>query len=233
MARDKQSEWIQRVLGVRIGEHPKPDAEAPRHRLAAAAHEVATLKALGVPELPALLEAIEAARAGLGGPDASNQLDALDALIARAKSAERGRVAAAENRRGIAYPKLLLSWRDAQARARSAVEGMGQTLLALPEVQADPRFAQAQEAVGRLPGLIPDLGAQLADLLDQGINAGTDTAIATEALKVVGDYRRNLGAATGLSRLEAFAKKHVGDLAVLSRLESSLAQIAAGLKNAV
>jgi hypothetical protein len=148
-------------------------------------------------------------------------------------AAARGKAAAAENKRGIAYPKLLLRWRAAQARARGAVDDMGRTLLALPEVKADPRFATAQQAVSLLPGLIPDLGTQLADLLDRGINAGTDGGIAAEALRLVADYRQSLGSATGLGRMEIFARKHVGDLAVLTTLDGALAEIEAGLQAAV
>ncbi len=148
---------------------------------------------------------------------------------ASSASSARGQAARAENIRGIAYPMLLLRWREAQQRALSAVAQLGQTILGLPEVKADPRFSSAQRAVTLLPSLMPQLGDTLADLLDRGINAGTDAGIAEEAHAVVARYRAQLAGAATLGRLETFARAHVGELAVVSTLDGCLAEIGEAL----
>ena len=58
-----------------------------------------------------------------------------DAAEALAKSAERGREAAASNVRGIAYPKLLLRWREAQDKLTVSLNTLAQDLLGRKEVQ--------------------------------------------------------------------------------------------------
>lgn len=151
----------------------------------------------------------------------------------RTQSSARGDEARAVNRRGIAYPKLLLRWRDAQAQAIAAMDRVGRDYLALPNVQADLRIAQVRAAVATLPGLIPAFGEELGDLLDRGINAGTDAGIATEALAVVGRYRRAIASASTLGAFEQFARKYVGELGVVPTLDGALAEIAAGLKASV
>ncbi len=122
------------------------------------------------------------------------------------------------------YPKLRQRWQDAQAAAREAALDIGKAVLALPEVQTDPRFSHAQDAVRMLPALVPDFGADLASLLRQ------DKPAATDALALVATYRQRVAAATGLGNLERFARKHVGDFAVQSMLDDALAEIQAGLK---
>ena len=230
MPNDRQTEWVRRVLGfagVLAG-----DAPALRARLAQAAQPLFALKAEGAPELPQLMAALESARSGLAGPDGPTLLDTLEQLIARAQSAGRSRQAKASNVRGIAYPKLLLEWRAAQGAAQTVVAELGRAVLAMPEVQSDPRLDLAKQAVTMLPGLIPDLGGDLADLLDKGINAGSDAAIAAEALATIATYRRNLAAATTLGRLDGFAKRHGGGLSVLATLDGALARIASNLSAA-
>ncbi len=126
------------------------------------------------------------------------------------------------------YPKLLQRWQEAQAVARQAAQEIGKAVLALPDVQADPRFSHAQDAVGMLPGLIPDFGDELASLLQQG--SGQGEAGAGDALALVATYRQRVAAATGLGNLERFARKHVGEFAVQATLDDALADVEAGLK---
>jgi hypothetical protein len=147
-------------------------------------------------------------------------------------SAQRGEEARAANTRGIAYPKMLLRWRQAQSDAVNAVNRIGQAYLGQSNVQADPRYAEVQSAVAELPGLIPQLGEQLSDLLDRGINEGSDAGIAKDAIAVIGLYRSNIAGATQLSAFEQFAKKYVGELAVIGMLDGALAEIADNLKPA-
>jgi hypothetical protein len=149
-----------------------------------------------------------------------------------ARSAERGAEAKGANARGIAYPKMLLRWRTAQGEAIGALDRIGKAYLVLPNVQADPRYARVQTAIAKLPALIPNLGGELSDLLDRGINAGTDAGIAKEALDLVGKYRQSLAGAATLGAFEQFAKKYVGDLAVVRTLDSALAEIAQNLATA-
>jgi hypothetical protein len=149
------------------------------------------------------------------------------------RSAERGREAKASNARGIAYPKMLLRWRTAQSEAVGALDRIGKAYLAMPNVQADPRYARVQTAIAKLPALIPNLGDELSDLLDRGINAGSDAGIAKEALAVVGQYRQSITGAATLGAFEQFAKKYVGDLAVVRTLDGALAEIAQNLESAL
>ncbi len=232
MATDVQNAWVTRVLGLDSAlatAKPNPDAVA---RLTAAIRQLEALKAEGAPELPALFAAVTAARAAIATPEAGAQLNALEAAIARAQSAARGRAAKTANSRGISWPKLLLRWRGAQSQAVAAVSQIGETILAIPEVRADPRFDKARAAVTMLPMLIPDFGDTLADLLDKGLGAGTDSGIANEALALVTTYRQQLAGAVGLGRLERFAKNHAGGIAVLTALDGALAEIATSLESA-
>lgn len=228
----EQNEWVGRVLGVKL---PGAETSPPgglKERLAESVRALVDLKAEGSPELPQLFTALAAARDGLAGPDGPSLLGTLESLVALARSAARGRAARRENVRGIQYPKLLLDWRSAQAKALSTVQGLGAAILAMPEVQADPRFDRAKQAAAQLPTLIPDLGETLGDLLDKGINAGTDADIAAEALETIAAYRSNLAQASALARLETFAQTHAGGVSVLATLDSALAGIAAALSKA-
>ncbi len=153
-------------------------------------------------------------------------------LAGASQSARRVEEARAVNVRGIAYPKLLLSWRQAQTDALAALDRMGQDYLAQPNVQADPRYEEVEAAVEDLSDLIPDLGEELSDLLDRGINEGSDAGIAKDAVAVIGRYRASIASATQLGALEQFARKYVGELAVIALLDGALAKIAAGLETA-
>jgi hypothetical protein len=175
-------------------------------------------------DLEAAVAAMARLRAGLPGVAA-----AADPLAA---SAARGREAADANVRGIAYPKLLLRWRAAQADASGALDTIGKTILAMPEVMADARLPQVQQIIAGLPALIPAFGTELEGLLDRGINAGGNARIAEEALACVGKYRAAIGSAAKLGSFEQFAKKHVGDLAVVQTLDGALSEIAQTLEKA-
>ena len=124
-------------------------------------------------------------------------------------------------------PKLLQHWHQAHASAREAAQKIGQAVLALPEVQSDPRFSQAQDAVGMLPGWSPISAATR-------IPAETGSAQVTQAdaLALVLAYRQRIAAATELGNLERFASKHVGNFPVQSMLDDALAELEAGLKTA-
>ena len=148
-------------------------------------------------------------------------------------SGRRGEEAKTLNVRGIAYPKLRPRSENAQSSAISALQRAGQAYLALPNVQADPRYSEAQKAIGGLPQLIPALGSELRDLLDRGVNAGSDADIAADALNVVDDYREALAAAGTLQAFEGFARKYVGELSAIGTLGAALGEIAQSLEAAV
>jgi len=222
MSRAERDTWIERVLGVPLAR----TQETLQGRFGAAARAVGEFEAAKIDGLPVLLAALDGARAALGGPDAELRLDELEALIGKARRAAELRTI---NPRGIAYPKLLLRWRDAERNARMALEQFGRVLLSMPEVKEDPRLAQVEKAVAVLPRLMPDLGGRLSDLLDAGINAGSDAGIAKEALGVVARYRQTLAAATQLQDLVAFGGRHGGDLKAVSTLDETLAEIAKNL----
>lgn len=228
MAQDERAAWIARALGFTVPTHTVTNTDTLRSRLARSTPLLKALKAKGAPEMPALLAALDAANSGLNGANAADLLDTLEAMIARAQAAASGRQAVTAEAGGISYPKLLQRWRGAQAQARQAVAQIGRAVLAMPEVQGDPRFTRVQVAVTMLPDLIPDLGDQLADLLDHGPNAGS----AGEAVAAVAAYRQRLAGANALRSLESFARRHVGDLAVYTALDGALAEIAESLNAA-
>jgi hypothetical protein len=198
------------------------DDAAMRASLAEIATEAQA--AIKANDLEAAVAAIARLRAGLSPPADAAPVDHL------AASAARGQEAAAANVRGIAYPKLLLRWRSAQTAAISALDNIGKTILAMPDVAADARLPRVQEVIARLPTLIPAFGTELEGLLDRGINAGTDAGIAKEALACVGKYRQAISSAAKLSSFERFAKQQVGDLAVVQTLDSALTEIAQNLE---
>lgn len=109
----------------------------------------------------------------------------------------------------VAYRQLLLRWRQAQATVSSNLDTLGRALLANGEVQADPRFAQVQRAVGRLSRLVPQFGEALDDALDAAMNAGDQAGpqgLNRAALTVLSQYRTQLQAQPALSTLEQVAK---------------------------
>jgi hypothetical protein len=210
------------TLARRIAEVSSGDA-ARRGALAKIATEAQA--AIKGGDMAAAAAAIGRLRDAMGQPNGTAEQHPLSA--ARAVDAQ------AANTRGIAYPKLLLRWREAQAEARGALDRIGEAILAMPDVRADPRLDQVRAVVAELPALIPRFGAELEDLLDRGINAGTDAGIARDARASVGQYRAAVSGAAKLGSFEQFAKQHVGDLAVIGTLDGALVEIAGNLQKAL
>lgn len=148
------------------------------------------------------------------------------------KSARRRRLTNPAPARGlVARAKLLLHWRAAQARAVAALAGLGRRVLALPEVQADPRLDLVRSAVGGLPALIPKFGEALADQLDAAA-AGGDAAPAARqaAAATIASYRAQLAAVPLLARLEEFSQRRLQlELLALAELDAALRDIEAAL----
>ncbi len=152
---DAKAEWISRVLGIQLG--VPDDGLAPR--LAEAGRALQALKAANDPAFPSLLTAFDEASAAVKGgtAEAPALVDALESALARARSAARGREAAAANPRGVNFTKLLLRWNEAQKRVNANLAQLGTAVLAMDEVQADPRLPAvkrgAQEAAEARPGV--------------------------------------------------------------------------------
>jgi hypothetical protein len=97
--------------------------------------------------------------------DAVTLLDALETDLALATSAARAREGAPAKGRGVAFRKLLLRWREAQAKFDANPQSLGETLLARSDIKADPRFDQIKQTVDNLPKLVPKFGGQLDQAL--------------------------------------------------------------------
>jgi hypothetical protein len=133
----------------------------------------------------------------------------------------------------VAYRTLLLRWRSAQSRVDASLRTVGATLLARPDIKADPRLKDIQKAVSLLPKLVPAFGGKLEDVLDAGLNA-TDPAeqarLAKEGIAAIDAYREKLSAATGLLKLERFAAEDLGAKVELHRaLDETLTAMKAQL----
>lgn len=122
-----------------------------------------------------------------------------------------------------------MRWRDAQAQFDANLNAVGTTLLARPDIQADPRLEEIKQAVAALPRLVPEFGGKLEDVLDAGINA-VDPAeaarLATEGIAAIDAYRQQLAAASHLVELEQFAAKDLGaGLALHGTLDEALVEL--------
>jgi hypothetical protein len=149
------------------------------------------------------------------------------------QSAQRGLEAKASNVRGIAYPKLLLRWRAAQATVSASLDEISKDILSRKEVIEDLRFAQVKKCAARLPTLVPTFGSALEDAIDAGINEGRGPRageLAGKAITIVDAYRQQIAAAVALKQLEAFA---TGDLAknvpLGGELDAALSELRAEL----
>lgn len=228
MASDaERAEWVLRVLGVRIG----ASDDGLVQRLGEVGRALQGLKAAGDPGLPLLLADFAKATAAVKGRtgEAPELVEALESTLARAQSAARGREAATTNPRSVAFTKLLLRWNEAQKRVDANLSALGDAVLALDEVQADPRLSFVEEALKGLPELVPEFGGRLDDALKDCINTGR-AAEARAALAVLADYRKQLGGVPELAQLEAFSKRNLGgDFGLYSELDGAMAELEAEL----
>ena len=204
------------TLGRRIAAASGGDA-ALRESLAKIATEAQN--AIKVSDLGAAAEALGRLREAMA-PAGAGDLT---------RSAERAREAAAANTRGIAYPKLLLRWRDAQSLVAGNLASVGKSILARPDVQTDPRFKDVEKIVAALPQLVPKFGGQLEDVLDAGLNEGDGpnaSRLAAQAIVAIDEYRQRLGAAVPLLELEKFLAKEMGQgVALHEALDEALVEL--------
>jgi hypothetical protein len=164
-----------------------------------------------------------------GGAQPSKSTADLDSEKALSISAERGRAAALPPNRGVAYRKLLLRWREAQGLVASNLQTLGSTLLARPEIQADPRIDQIEEAVGKLVSVVPQFGGALEDILDTAMSTsepGELARLSKEGVAAIDTYRQQLTGAAQLRALEAFAADDLGTtLPLVSALDDALSEL--------
>jgi hypothetical protein len=127
----------------------------------------------------------------------------------------------------VQYAKLLLRWRQAQQGATQNLEELRKTLLALPEVKADPRLSQVERAVAGLPKLLPEFGETLADHLDAAANGGPEKEQHVQnALATLAKYRALLNAVPVLGELEGFARRRLGaEFRSVSELSDALGEL--------
>lgn len=129
----------------------------------------------------------------------------------------------------VAFRQSLLRWREAQQTLEANLASLGQRVLAHPEVQADPRRAQIEQAVGQIGRTVPAFGDGLADLLDAGLNAAESTEqarLSGEAMRLIDKYQQQLAAAQPLLQLEQFASKQLSaDMPLHGALSTALNDI--------
>lgn len=145
------------------------------------------------------------------------------------RSAARGREAAKLNARGIAFPKLLLRWRSAQASIAASLDQVAKAVLANPKIKADPNFGQIKTCAGQLPTFVPRFGTALEDAIDAGINAGQGPQaadIARRAVSIIDQYRAQIAEMAELTDLEEFVKHDLGlRLPLGTDLDAALAEL--------
>jgi hypothetical protein len=143
-------------------------------------------------------------------------------------SAARAQEAAAVSRGRVNFRKVQLKWRAAEAEANSQLDAFAKTLLADPEVKADPKFAQLEASMKDIKSLIPTFSDDLSDELDQLDNAATPDerkAAHAAALDVISEYEADLAKAEGLRELQDLADDEYGGMAFFSALQLALAEL--------
>ena len=151
----------------------------------------------------------------------------IDALEARLTSAERAATAPIPVG-GTPFRRLLVRWSQAQSAVASNINILGQAILAHPEVQADPRFAQVRDAVSGLRQLVPDFGNDLRSAIDVLINAGS--AATPEQQRAARDTARTYAASLrnypALTDLEELARMvGAGNLSFGTALQQTLEEL--------
>jgi hypothetical protein len=233
-----KDQWVLRVLGVQVaaaGQHPgtaqAPDPAEVTQRLQSAGTALRALRDSGAPGVADLLarysQVVNAAKTA--PTDAAARLDALEADLARATSAGRAREATPAKGRGVAYRKLLLRWREAQGTLDANLKSVGTTLLARPDIKADPRLGEIEKAVADLPKLVPAFGGELEGVLGAAMSTDVPAELerlTAEGIVVIDAYRQQLAAAAPLLELETFAAKDLGaDVPLHAALDQALVEL--------
>jgi hypothetical protein len=238
--RASMDNWVKRVLGLNVpAGQPEPgglDQELQTWRqdildqagMLADKSVRARIEQLGSDAAAAIADG------SLGA--AHSILDAMDTALNDARRAQTNRSAVAESGNKVEYAKLLLRWRESQSSTRERIEQLAASILADPEVQADPRFEDVVEAAADLVDVMPGFGRELEDVLD-GLDKLTDPdqrAAQVEAARAQIDACRNLlDSADELAELSQFAGEEYGEADLAGDLREALTELAGALAGRV
>lgn len=238
---NEKNEWLHRVLGVVLPEAPdvsEDDEELDAASLQEWLDDLEAQAAVLPPPVRAdLLARVKQTRPTLQAGDLNAATAALLALttgIADAARAARVEQAAAESG-NVVYQALVRQWQEAQDAARTRLEGFVATLLADPELQADPRFPSVQQAAGPMGALVPSDGGQLQQaLLALDDSSGPEEAAAAreDAVAAIEAYRNRLAVEGDLETLQQVADEAYDGTPFLNGLLQSLDDLSAKLKRA-
>ena len=238
---NERDQWVQRVLGISLpgGLAASDDAEALD--VASLTEWLKDIEAqaavLPAPARADLLARVKQTRPTLHAGNikaATAALLALTTEIANAARTARLEQATAESGNAV-YQVLVRQWQDAQDTARTRLDGFVATLLADPELQADPRFPNLQQATGQLAALIPSDGGQLQQALlalDGASGPQESAAARDDAVAAIESYRNSLTVQTDLQTLQQVADEAYDGTPFLNGLLLSLDDLGAKLKRA-
>jgi hypothetical protein len=165
---------------------------------------------------------------------ATAALLALTTEIADAARTARIEQASADSGNAV-YQALVRQWQEAQDAARTRLDGFVATLLADPELQADPRFPNLQQAAGQLAALIPSDGGQLQQALlalDDASGSQESADARDDAVAAIESFRNSLTVQTDLETLQQVADEAYDGTPFLNGLLLSLDDLGAKLKRA-
>jgi hypothetical protein len=238
---EQQHQWVQRVLGVTLPGGPAASEDDEELDAASLTEWLDDLEAqaavLPRPVRADLLARVKQTRPALQTDPikaATAALLALTTAIADAARTARMEQASAESG-NVVYQALVRQWQDAQDAARTHLDGFVATLLADPELQADPRFPNLQQAAGQLEALIPSDGGQLQQALlalDGSSGPEESTAARKDAVAAIESYRNSLTVQTDLETLQQVADEAYDGTPFLKGLLLSLDDLGAKLKRA-
>jgi hypothetical protein len=243
--RAAQDEWVRRVLSVGLppaapelgaGTDFDFDAELSERR-AIVLDDARLLRdpaaVTRITELGAEVKrAIDSGNVGAAG----SLIDAMETALAEAQRAARMAKVEGEAGHRVAYGKLLLRWRDAQAATRKRIEALASSILADPEVIQDPRFDDVKDAAETLTDVMPAFSSELEDILD-GLDGEEDPAERARQVEtardLIEDYAAVLDTADELAELSAFAADEYGEADISGALREALTDLAGALAGRV
>jgi hypothetical protein len=236
-----RDEWVGRVLGIAVrgdmaarGEKAEDQAAVLRERLDICTQDMRRIAEPTVRGV--MIQSVSGIETILRRGDtqgAAKLIDRLESQIAEAVRTARREEARRQAGSLVQFAQVSLKWREAQQTFNGNLVALGAKVLAMPEVQADPRYATVEEAVRALPRLVPKFSGDLEDALDAGANATDPAEKAKSAAKAAGAieaYRRVLNGAPFLFELERFAER---DLRTAMPLHSALDKALAELKQKI
>jgi hypothetical protein len=237
---NEQDQWVERVLGIALPgglaaqEDGGLDVASLTDWLDDLQTQAALLPAATRGELVARVKQTRPALQAGNSKAATAMLLALTTAIGNAARTARIEQATAESGNAV-YQALVRQWQEAQDAARTRLDGFVGTLLADPELQADPRFPNLQQAAGQLTALIPSDGGQLQQALlalEDASGAEESAAARQDAVAAIESYRNSLAVQSDLETLQQVADEAYDGTPFLKGLLLSLDDLGAKLKRA-